>query len=215
MSEDPRQEYLGFALELAAAAAERIEPRYRRCEVSLKADGSEVTEADRAAEEAMRDLIAERYPKHEVLGEEFGSTGERDAEHLWVLDPIDGTASFTLGVPLFGTLVGLLERGEPTVGVIHITALRETVYASSGRGCWYRHGDLPPVRVKVSPQPTLAESVVSATAMHSSDLSCEPDQTPYRLSAYAKGARKFRFVTDCFQHFLVWPMPKGRGSSAS
>ncbi len=203
MSKQPRQEFLHFALELAAAAAEYIEPRYLRCEVTLKTDGSEVTEADREAETAMRDRIAERYPDHHVLGEEFGLSGDRDAEYLWVLDPVDGTASFTLGVPLFGTLVGLLERGEPVVGVIHITALRETIYAAAGSGCWYRRGDTPPRQVRVSARSTLAESIASATAMHSSDLWCEPGQTPYRLSAYARGARKFRFVTDCFQHFLV------------
>jgi histidinol-phosphatase len=203
MDQMPREELLHFALELAEAAAERIEPRYRRCEASLKADGSEVTDADREAELAMRALIAERHPDHAVMGEEFASSASREADHLWVLDPIDGTASFTLGVPLFGTLVGLLERGEPTVGVIHIPALHETLYATAGGGCWHRQGDSPPTRVHVVSAPTLAESAVSATALHSSDLTCEPGQKPYRLSAYARGARKFRFVTDCFQHLLV------------
>ncbi len=203
MGQEHHQEYLQFALKLAATAAARIEPRYRRCEVSLKADGTEVTDADREAESAMRDLISERYPDHDVLGEEYGSTAARDAEHLWVLDPIDGTASFTLGVPLFGTLVGLLEHGQPTVGVIHIPALRETVYATTGGGCWYRHRDATPVRIQVSPAASLADAVVSATAIHSSDLASKEGEIPYRLSAYIEGARKFRFVSDCFQHLLV------------
>src|SRR5688572_11599192 len=96
------QELLDVALELARAAEREILPHYQRCAVDLKADGSEVTQADRAAEHAIRALLAQRCPTHAILGEEFG--GEREAAQQWIFDPLDGTSAFALGMPLFGTL---------------------------------------------------------------------------------------------------------------
>ena len=140
---------LDFALELARLAEAEILPRFRRVSFSLKADGSEVTEADREAERAMRAAIAARFPDHAVLGEELGASGAADARRRWVLDPVDGTVWFTLGVPTFGTLIGLLEDGEPVVGVVHFPALGETVFAARGGGCWLRRGDAAPQRLRV------------------------------------------------------------------
>ncbi len=196
-------ELLSLALELAELAQEQILPRYLHCAVRIKGDGSEVTEADRAAEAAMRKRILERCPGHSILGEEYGPEGVAGVRFQWLLDPIDGTASFTIGVPLFGTLVGLLDQGRPVVGVIHLPGVRETVYAARGHGCWFQHGDSAPTQVTVERRATLAESVVSATAVHSSDWLSKPGQTRYRVSAYVAGAGKFRFVPDCVQHALV------------
>src|SRR6516164_5358867 len=106
MSQPHLLEMLQFALSLADVAEHRILPVYRNCAVSFKADGSEVTDADRGAEEAMREIIGKRYPDHEVLGEEFGGIAQATPNSRWILDPIDGTTSFTIGVPLFGTLIG-------------------------------------------------------------------------------------------------------------
>ncbi len=200
---DIYREYLGFALELARAAEECILRRYRSCGVMRKADGTEVTEADREAERAMVGLIRRRYPRHGIVGEEHGESGAANAEYRWVLDPIDGTASFTLGVPLFGTLVGLLERGEAVVGVIHFPALGETAYAAVGGGCWWRSGTEAPARIRVSPAGSLAEAAVSATGPHSSDIQPAPGAPAYRLSRVIQRAAKFRFVPDCYQHALV------------
>ena len=111
-------------------------PRFQRCAVDWKPDGSEVTEGDRRAEAVMRELIAKHLPAHKVLGEEYGGSQSPTDEPLWVLDPIDGTASFAVGLPIFGTLIGYVEKGEPQVGVIHLPAMGETVYAASGSGCW-------------------------------------------------------------------------------
>ena len=86
--------------------------------VDLKADRSVVTQADRDAESCIRDLIRNKYPRHGILGEEFGAE-QTDAEWVWVIDPIDGTLSFLSGVPLFGSLIGLLHHGKPVLGCIH------------------------------------------------------------------------------------------------
>src|ERR1700690_457641 len=86
--------------------------------VEQKSDQTPVTEADRAAEGAMRRLINARFPQHGIIAEEYGPE-RADAEWTWVLDPIDGTKSFMHGVPLFGTLIGLLYQGQPVLGAIH------------------------------------------------------------------------------------------------
>jgi len=107
-----------FAEQLADAAGAAIRPYFRaRFDIETKADASPVTVADRAAEAAMRQLIATRFPKHGVIGEEYGDD-RPDAEFVWVLDPIDGTRSFVAGRPIFGTLIGLMHAGRPAIGVI-------------------------------------------------------------------------------------------------
>src|SRR4051812_34150025 len=150
MAEPSLNEILEFALTLNAAAGEFILPLWKNVTVDYKSDGSEVTAADRGAEDLLRGLIAERYPDHAILGEEFGGERTRDAEHLWLLDPVDGTASFTIGLPLFGTLIAYLQRGEPSVGVIGMHALGETVYAATGQGCWHQRSGGDPQRIRTS-----------------------------------------------------------------
>jgi inositol-phosphate phosphatase / L-galactose 1-phosphate phosphatase / histidinol-phosphatase len=91
-----------------------------------------VTVADRAAEAAMRQLIAARFPEHGIVGEEFGRVRE-DAEFVWVLDPIDGTKSFISGVPLFGTLIALARSGRPILGIIDQPISGERWVGAEGR----------------------------------------------------------------------------------
>ena len=118
--------FLDFTAELARASAEVIVPLFgaRDCGLELKADDSPVTIADREAERVMRALIGEKFPDHGVIGEEFGAHNV-GAEWVWVLDPVDGTRSFVAGVPLFGTLIGLLHRGRPVVGCVHQPVLNQ------------------------------------------------------------------------------------------
>ncbi len=126
---DPRElvadMYLQFAEELADAAREAIRPWFRsELEVERKGDGSPVTQADRAAETAIRERICSRYPNHGIVGEEFGSD-QADAEWVWVIDPIDGTGAFISGLPTFGTLIGLVRDGVPVLGVLDQPILTE------------------------------------------------------------------------------------------
>ncbi|MFB6098573.1 MAG: inositol monophosphatase family protein [Salinibacter sp.] len=193
---------LDLALSLARTAETEILPRFRTVSVSQKPDGTEVTEADRAAERVMRETLSHKRPDHAVLGEEYGKSGPDDARYRWVLDPVDGTAGFTIGVPLFGTLVALLDDGEPVIGVIHFPALDETVYAAQGNGCWFRTTDRE-LEVTVDPVDALDAATVTTTALHSSDVMAADDHTPYRLTELVRRAGKFRFVTDCLQHALV------------
>lgn len=198
-----RHTFLEFARKLARVAEERILPFYGRCQVEHKADGSEVTEADRQAERAMRAAIVARFPDHDILGEEFGTQGRGTTPYRWVIDPLDGTAWFTLGMPTFGTLVALLEGGQPVVGVVHFPALHETLYASRGAGCWFVAQGAQPRRVRVSPQTELQRAVASASGAHSSDILVAEGEVPYGLTRLIRRAGKFNFCPDCLQHALV------------
>lgn len=110
--------YYSLALSLADAAGAAIRPHWRTLTTSeQKDDDSPVTEADRAAEAEMRQILGTVVPQHGIVGEEFGVERE-DADYVWVLDPIDGTKSFMTGRPIFGTLIALLRRGVPILGII-------------------------------------------------------------------------------------------------
>jgi inositol-phosphate phosphatase/L-galactose 1-phosphate phosphatase/histidinol-phosphatase len=143
-------EALAGLAERLADAVRPIVMGYFRSNVAfdVKADASPVTAADREAEAAMRRLIEQAFPKHGILGEEYG--GERlDAAHVWVLDPIDGTKSFVTGKPLFGTLIALLLDGQPVVGVIDMPALNERWVGIDGRPTTFNRR---PVRVRACPE---------------------------------------------------------------
>jgi histidinol phosphatase-like enzyme (inositol monophosphatase family) len=104
--------------------------------VERKADGTPVTEADRAAEALVRQRLREAYPDDGVLGEEeperVGTSGRR-----WIVDPIDGTKAFARGVPLYTTLLAVEDEGGPLAGVIVVPALGERVWAGRGEGCFH------------------------------------------------------------------------------
>lgn len=194
-------EYLNFALSVALSAGRLVLHHYGNSRTFRKADGSEVTAADRLAEDLMRTMISRRFPSHHILGEELGHVGHADGAHVWVLDPIDGTSWFAMGAPLFGNLVALLEHGEPIVGVIHLPALQETLCAAKGLGCWFFSGASSPKRVRVSSPVPLSKAVVTASGTHGTDTA--PGSGPHHLSNVVSGAGKFRFYGDCVQHALV------------
>jgi len=160
------KDHLTLALELTRIAEREILPRFQPVTVEQKADGTEVTEADRAAEAAMRAAIRTQYPGHGIIGEE-GNDVNPGSDWQWILDPIDGTTWFALGLPRFGTLVALLEEGEPVLGVIHLPITNEAVYASSGAGCWYQQGKKGPTRIYVDDSVShLSEAFVSSAGVH-------------------------------------------------
>jgi len=124
--------FADLAQRLADTARPEILSRFRTgIHADAKSDSSPVTEADRAAERAMRALIHETFPGHGILGEEYGEENV-DAEYVWVLDPIDGTNSFVTGKPLFGTLVALCRDRTPIVGVIDAPAVNERWVGAEG-----------------------------------------------------------------------------------
>ena len=128
-------DFKAFIGQLATSSGETILPFFR---TSLLVDNKSavqgfdpVTEADRAAEAVMRRLIKANFPRHGIVGEEFGNELE-EAEYVWVLDPIDGTKSFIAGFPIWGTLIALLHRGTPVYGMMHQPFIGERFSGDNG-----------------------------------------------------------------------------------
>jgi len=183
-----------FALELAEASGDFIRPFFANpaLAVELKSDLSPVTAADRGAEELMRARIAREFPDHGVIGEEFGND-RPDAEWVWVLDPIDGTKSFMSACPLFGTLIALLHRGQPVLGIVHQPILRQMVIGDGTTTT------LNGRTVHVRPCARMEE----ATLLTSDPLTPERYQNGPAFQALARRARLVRTWGDCYGYLLV------------
>jgi histidinol-phosphatase len=153
---------LALALELADLADAVSLTRFRAVdlEVSTKPDRTPVTEADLAVERAIRGRLAEARPDDGILGEEFGTEG--DTARQWIIDPIDGTANFLRGVPVWGTLIALAIDGVPEVGVVSSPAMGRRWWAVSGSGAWTTDAPgRPPRRIGVSQVADLADASLS------------------------------------------------------
>ena len=181
-------------IELAERSGEFIRPFFGRADlqVELKADLSPVTAADRGAEDLMRGMIRKSFPGHGIVGEEAGA--ERpDAEFVWVLDPIDGTHSFTAAVTLFGTLIGLLHQGEPVLGCIHQPILRQLLVGDN------RSTSLNGRPTRVRP----ARPIEEATLLTSDPavVATRPECRGFR--ALMEQSRLSRTWGDCYGYLLV------------
>lgn len=130
--------------------------------VSTKHDATPVTDADTAVERAIRDALAHSRPDDSILGEEYGGT--RTSSRQWIVDPIDGTANFLRGVPVWGTLIALAVDGRPVVGVVSAPALGSRWWAATGHGAWSKatnHSASRARRLTVSSVDDLADASVS------------------------------------------------------
>jgi len=141
---------LALALRLADAADE-VSMRWfdsADLEVRLKADASHVTEADLATEKSIRDVLAAERPEDGVFGEEFGYAG--GGSRQWIIDPIDGTANYLRGIPMWATLIALAVDGVPHVGVVSQPALGRRWWGATGIGAWTNGPADAPRRLHVS-----------------------------------------------------------------
>lgn len=140
---------LEFALLLADAADEISLSRFRALDLNIetKPDRTPVTDADRAVEAKLRDLIAEHRPNERVIGEEFANTG--DSDRVWIIDPIDGTANYLRGVPIWASLIALRVKGELVTSVVSAPALGRRWWATKGEGAFTKDvdGSVRPIQV--------------------------------------------------------------------
>jgi myo-inositol-1(or 4)-monophosphatase len=186
-------ELLAFARRLAEVSAAVIRPYFRNgFQVELKADESPVTAADRNAELAMRALIAQVYPDHGVLGEEYGSH-QPDAAWRWVLDPIDGTKAFVTGTYLFGTLIALVKDGRPVLGVINNPIIGDYLVGVRD-GAWLNGA---PVRISACSR---IEDAVMLSTEHWNVFNHQNGAAYERLSQRVK---RYNNWGDCHGYHLV------------
>jgi histidinol phosphatase-like enzyme (inositol monophosphatase family) len=190
-----------FTLELQAVAAEAILPLFRT-ENGLEDKGpakngefDPVTLADRGGEAAIRRRIAERYPDHGVIGEEYGED-RPDAEHVWVLDPVDGTRAFICGLPVWTTLIALRHQGRPVVGAIGQSYIGEVFLGSPRGASLVRGAELYPLRVR--PCAALAEALIATT-----DPNLFKGEDAQRWSRVRTAARVARYGCDAYAYAMV------------
>jgi inositol-phosphate phosphatase / L-galactose 1-phosphate phosphatase / histidinol-phosphatase len=187
-----------FAEDLARRAGQRALGFFRQTyEVEAKADLSPVTIADRAVERLMREAIAERFPGHAILGEEYGSEGASDAP-LWIVDPIDGTRSFVTGWPIWGTLIALVRDDYPQLGVIEMPVLGERWVGAGAQGAWFTdlHGVRRPARASACQR--IAQARLYTT---SPDYFSAAERTQFDALRGAAGST--RYGGDCYSYGIL------------
>ncbi len=185
---------LAFAHELADAAANVTLARFgTRLPVTWKDDGTAVTDADVAAERVIRQAVAATFPDDGVHGEEAGRTAGSSGR-TWVVDPIDGTAHYADGVPLWTTLIGLEVGGDPVLGVADVPVLGARYHAVRGGGAWC--GDRP---LRTSDVADLADAFV----VHSAVEEWIVDDRLQDLVHVVAAARRSRGLSDAWAHLLI------------
>jgi histidinol phosphatase-like enzyme (inositol monophosphatase family) len=184
------------AAEAAADAARRETlPRFRDVAVETKGDGTPVTEADRAAERAIRKALRQACPDFAILGEEYGKDeGAESGAPCWLVDPIDGTIGFSRGIPLFTTLIALLVEGEPQLGLIDCPTVSERFVGWKGGGV-RRNGE----PVSVSQESDLRKAVVSHGDPYCFDLFAKRPM----FERMAREIPMLRGYTDAWGHAQV------------
>jgi myo-inositol-1(or 4)-monophosphatase len=192
-------DFTAFIGQLATASGKTILPFFRTSlGVENKNAGRDldpVTEADRAAEAVMRRMIKDSFPKHGIVGEEFGSE-RADADYVWVLDPIDGTKSFIAGLPIWGTLIALMHRGAPVYGMMHQPYIGERFTGDNGAA--HYEGPSGKRELAVRRCAALAEAVLFTTSprlMNAADRA--------RFERVESEVRLSRYGGDCYAYCML------------
>jgi len=185
----------------AAADAARLQtlPRFRTG-VSIENKSARgfdpVTEADREAERAIRAVLEAHFPDHGIIGEEFG-VHDADADFVWAIDPIDGTRSFIAGVPMWGTLIGLLYRGKSIAGLMDQPFTGERFVATPDGGAFLRGDERRPL--KTSGCTRLEEARIFTTT----PKMFHPGTQQNAWEAVEADALQTRYGCDCYAYCLV------------
>ncbi len=190
------QDDLSLALRVAAIADGVSLSGFtsRQFGVSRKADNSEVTEIDRATEQAIVEVFATERPSYGKFGEEYGVSGPADAEYQWVIDPIDGTTNFVRGVPVWATLIALVHNGVPELGVVSAPAMGFRWWATTGGGAFFNG-----TRIYASSTAAVSEAHVSTTP----NAGWQAVGGIPKLVQLQTDALRARGFGDFWQHMLV------------
>lgn len=194
-------DFIATAHELADLAGAAILPHFRRrIRVDNKASGGgfdPVTAADRAAERAISKALASRLPDHGLEGEEYGHRNP-EARMRWIVDPIDGTRAFILGMPLWGTLIGLVDDGVPVIGMMDQPYTRERFWSGKSTS-HFRGPDGKERRIRTRSCESLADAMLTTT---DPDLFTSPkDRRGFK--AVRERARSVRYGGDCYTYCLL------------
>ncbi len=187
------KELFSFACRIAEEAAQLTLQWFQRTDLKtdIKSDGTEVTDADRSAEAFLRSEISAEFPNDTIIGEEAeDSVG--DSSRRWIIDPIDGTASFVRGVPLYSSLLAVFDEHGPAIGIIHLPALGESLVAGRGLGAY--SGD---EKAAVSSVDSIEKSCISSSSFE------QPWWPEDSLLGITSCGAKIRTWGDGYGYFLV------------
>jgi len=192
MTIDYEQKFRPIFQELADAAGQIALDYFRsNLAVETKDDRSPVTQADRAIERRIREIVDKSFPSHGFIGEEFGATNEK-AEFVWVVDPIDGTRAFMTGKPLFGTIIGLMHEGKPVVGALEQPFTKERWFGVTDRTAYWNN-----TPIHISPPRVLADARLYIGSPGMFDTIPEAFTTLWRTSRWPQ------FGCDCYAYGLM------------
>lgn len=166
-------------------------------QISTKPDLTEVTDADQAAEQLVRSQLARTRSRDQVIGEEFGTTGSSPRQ--WVIDPIDGTRNFVRGVPVWATLIGLIEDGQPVVGLVSAPSLSRRWWAGADAGAWTGSRINSASRLQVSSVDRIEEASLSYSSLGGW---ADSDRLPQMLNLMQRFWRT-RAYGDFWSYMLV------------
>lgn len=194
------ESYLAAAHEVSDISAKVILPYFRQ-EISVShKDGKgiydPVTDADRNSEQVIRDYIAQKWPDHSIIGEEYGSQITQ-SDTCWIIDPIDGTRAFVMGSPLWGTLIGLSHKERPIVGMMNQPFTNERFWATPS-GAFARFGNQERL-MKVRECVALSDAIITTTCP---DLFAT-EQDRARFDKLRQQCRMTRYGGDCYSYCLL------------
>lgn len=199
MTEYSAADDLALALALAADADHISLDRFHSVDlvVTTKPDRTPVTDADQAVERSIRTGIEAARPGDSILGEEYGTQGSGSRQ--WIIDPIDGTANFLRGVPIWGTLIALAIDGMPVVGVVSSPALGKRWWAATGHGAWAQDTGRDPRPIHVSAVADLADASLSYNSLQGWDEEGRLDD----VVALSRAVWRSRAIGDMWSYMLL------------
>ncbi|MFJ6679175.1 inositol monophosphatase family protein [Microbacterium sp. NPDC091382] len=196
---DDLSDDLALALRLADAADQVSMQRFDAPDLDIrtKADATHVTEADLATERAIRDLLTAERPHDGIFGEEYGTSG--DTRRQWIIDPIDGTANYLKGIPMWATLIALVVDGVPRIGVVSQPAISRRWWGATGAGAWTRTADGATRRIRTSGVDTLGDASVSFQSIGQWDAAGRTDD----LLRLSRAVWRDRGYGDAWPYMLL------------
>ena len=187
------QEFLDFIFPLAEGAGKIQLAYFRGDDLAIRTKSNVydvVTRADKESEAYIAAAILERWPDHEILGEEGGSMGRAGSDWRWVVDPLDGTTNYSQGLPVFSVSIALQYRGETIAGVVYAPYLNELFWASKGGGAYMKSRSGEVKRLQVSAKQTLATSVLATGFPYDKDVN--PDNNSDNVARIVPYVRDIR-----------------------
>lgn len=192
---------LEVAHDLADLSAKAILPQFRKA-IAVEDKGGAagfdpVTAADKAAERVIRRALAQRFPDHGIVGEEFGAR-DGAGRYRWIIDPIDGTKAFVMGLPTWGTLIGLTDDGQPLLGLMNQPYVGERFWGSGG-SAHVRGAQGRTRRLRTRACPRLGDAILSATT----PAMFKPGHERAAFDRLSSQCRMTRFGSDCYAYCLL------------